>query len=109
MTAFSQAPSPHDSEVAAFLERVVELSARRKTSGPSVFITEADALGVELERLRTSRSDADLSARFEAFADSRFALVDETHEYSLAADEVLVLSTVLSAHPELSTAALKRG
>lgn len=99
---------PHDSELAALLDRVVGLAELGHVIGPDAFLRELEALGAELQRLRVTRSDDELAERIEAFAERRFALVDESHEHALAAGEVLLLGSALAASPELATRALKR-
>jgi hypothetical protein len=99
----------YDPELASFLERVTELSALRQGSGPEAFFAHIHDLGVELRELRKYRTDRALGPRLEAFAARRFELVDDSSEYALATDEVLVLSMVLADAAELAIPALKRG
>lgn len=99
--------APHDSELTALLARVVDLSAAQYASGPDTFLHQLEQLAAELEQLRLTRGEADLTHQFEAFAVRRFALVDEGSEYAAAADEILVLASVVATHPQLATLALK--
>jgi hypothetical protein len=100
--------STHDPELARFLERVIELSALRQTSGPEAFLAMLDELGAQFRELRKYRNDRALGPSLDAFAARRFELVDDPSEYALAADEVLVLSMVLGDAAELIVPALQR-
>jgi hypothetical protein len=110
----SAAPDPegadhdYDPELAGFLERVTELSALRQGSGPEAFFARINDLASELGELRKYRTDRALGPRLEAFAARRFELVDDSSEYALATDEVIVLSMVLADVAELAIPALKR-
>jgi hypothetical protein len=111
----SASPAPeaadheYDPELASFLTRVTELSALRHGSGPEAFLARIDDLATELRELRKYRTDRALGPRLEAFAARRFELVDDSSEYALATDEVIVLSLVLADAPDLAIPALKRG
>lgn len=96
-----------DPELRRYLDTVVHLSADRHSRGPDAFIGALDDLITEFEGLRKYRSERVLRERFEAFAKKRFELVDDSSEYALAADEVLVLSLALGASARLAVPALK--
>jgi hypothetical protein len=100
--------STHDPELSRFLERVIELSALRQTSGPDAFLSVLDQLGAQFRELRKYRKDGALGPSLQAFAARRFELVDEASEYALAADEVLVLSMVLADAATLIVPSLQR-
>lgn len=96
-----------DPELRRFLDAVVELSADRQRLGPEAFLARVEALAGPLEALRKYRSARVLTERFESFAKQRFGLIDDSSEYALAGDEVLVLSLVLGAAAPLAVPALQ--
>lgn len=96
-----------DPELSRYLDAVVQLSADRHVLGPEAFLASIEALGHQLEGLRKYRSARVLGERFESFAKKRFALVDDSSEYALAGDEVLVLSLALGAAAPLAVPAMK--
>lgn len=98
----------HDPELSQFLEGVTHLSAVRNALGPDAFLEQVDELATNFQQLRKYRSERAMSSGLENFAAHRFELVDESSEYALATDEVLVLSIVVAQAPELVVPALKR-
>lgn len=101
-------PEPEfDQGVATLLDRVVELSARQSGTDPESFLAEVEKLKTDFRAIVGSRDEVELRAHFEDFARHRFTLVDDGSEYALAAEEVLVLSMVVSDAPESCTRALQ--
>jgi len=107
-----------DIELERLLAAVTELSASlgpqqaRAESDP--FLEQVAELGRRFSSLRSAdtesdRSDEVLQACLVAHAEHRFQLVDEPAEYVQATEELLTLSLVLSAAPELVAPALQRG
>jgi hypothetical protein len=107
-----------DVELERLLADVIELSSSlgpqqaRAESDP--FLQRVAELGRRFSSLRSAetandRSDEVLQACLIAHAEHRFRLVDEPAEYALATEELLTLSLVLSAAPELAAPALQRG
>jgi hypothetical protein len=108
MSAFSTDLAEHDPELSRFLEAVVDLSARRHNRGPDEFLALLEGLGETLRGLRKYRTDKTLTQSFDAFARKRYDLVDEPSEYSLAWDEVMVLTLALGDSAPLVFPALKQ-
>jgi hypothetical protein len=106
--ANSPEDSEHDPELAQFFEQVTLLSAERQATGPEAFFERVNELTVRFAELRKYRSERTLLSGLEGFAAHRFELVDDPSEYSLAADEVMVLSMVLAESAPLIIPALKR-
>jgi len=101
-------PADHDPELSRFLDRVVALSADRHAQGPEAYLTAVQELADEYTSLRKYRNERVLGERFLAFTDKRFELVDDPSEYTLASDEVMVLSMLLGDDVHLAFPALKQ-
>jgi hypothetical protein len=104
----SPGDSEHDPELAQFFEQVTLLSGERQGTGPEAFFERVNELTARFAELRKYRSERTLLSQLEGFAAHRFELVDDPSEYSLAADEVMVLSMVLAESAPLIIPALKR-
>ncbi len=104
----SPGDSDHDPELAQFFEQVTLLSTERQSTGPEAFFERVNELTARFTELRKYRSERTLLSALEGFAAHRFELVDDPSEYSLAADEVMVLSMVLAESAPLIIPALKR-
>lgn len=100
---------PDDLRLEHFLDRVLALSAKQRSTAPDEFLAEADVLRAELTSLAQSHSEEVLRGSFEAFARHRFELVDSGDEYATVAEEILVLSMVASEAPALCIRALQQG
>jgi len=107
-------PEPEsDIEFERLLSDASELAAM---AGPEAGRADSDAFLEQVARLqqrfaelRPTRQELDLQIRCQAYAEHRFGLVDEAHEYARAAEELLALSLVLSEAPEVVAPALQRG
>ena len=86
---------------------MLESDAARADS--DAFLAQVARLQQRFAELRPRREELDLQIRCQAYAEHRFTLVDEAHEYAQAAEELLALSLVLSAAPEVVSPALQRG
>jgi hypothetical protein len=101
-------PADHDPELSRFLEQVVAVTADRHARGPEAHLAAVQELSDEYAVLRKYRNERVLAARFMAFTNKRFDLVDDASEYALASDEVMVLSMLLGDDVTLAFPALKQ-
>jgi hypothetical protein len=101
------ASASHDPELSRFLDAIVDLAAARRGLGPDAFLAELDERAEQFRRLRPYRTERALSQRLSAFARKRFELVDDASEYSIAGEEVMLLSTALQSSAPLAFPALK--
>jgi hypothetical protein len=107
-------PEPEsDFEFERLLSDASELGAQLGSSAAQAdseaFLAQVARLQQRFAELRPSREELDLQLRCQAYADHRLGLVDEAHEYAQATQELLALSLVLSAAPDVVAPALQHG
>ena len=91
----------HDPELNRLLDAVVDLAAERVLLGPDAFLAALDDLAGRFQRLLPYRTERALTQSLSSFARRRFELIDDPSEYPLAAEEVMLLSTLLQASAPL--------
>lgn len=97
----------HDPELNRLLDAVVDLAAERVLLGPDAFLAALDDLAGRFQRLLPYRTERALTQSLSSFARRRFELIDDPSEYPLAAEEVMLLSTLLQASAPLAIPATK--
>ena len=90
-------------------ELAASLGSEKVRADSDAFLERVAQLQRRFAELRPARDELDLQLRCQAYAEHRFQLVDEAHEYAQATEELIALSLVLSEAPGVVGPALQRG